>query len=97
MFGSLCPSCGQYQVQVDGGSTYTYNASNVINQTAQILFAGSNYGEGTHVLTVTKSDPDGNKALIVDHVETESTTSTATSNDTSRSVLMHDMKNIREF
>ncbi|KAI5123650.1 hypothetical protein M0805_001683 [Coniferiporia weirii] len=77
VFGSIGPSCGFYDVQMDDGVATTYNATRQVDETSQLLYYGVNLGPGQHVVRITNSRTDSgdsvNHTLSIDHAEVVTT------------------------
>lgn len=55
IYGSMGPSCGFYDVQIDGGAVATYNATRNTTTSDQLIFFGSNFGSGDHTIQITNN------------------------------------------
>lgn len=76
IFGSIGVACGDFNVEIDGGTSKTYNASRYQNLTSQLLFAGGNLGSGQHTLKLTNGQSNTG-ALVLDHSVSYTTMSTS--------------------
>ena len=70
LFGTSGPSNGQYSVQLDGGQTVTYNATNAYpTNYGVVIYHADNLGSGSHQIVLTNLPAISDQILAVDYAQ----------------------------
>jgi hypothetical protein len=80
LFGTSGPSNGPYSVQLDGGPTVQYNASNAYPTNYGVtIYHADNLGPGTHQIVLTNLPDTSSQYVTIDYAQLWTIASTSTS------------------
>ena len=75
LFGTSGPSNGPYSVQLDGGNSVTYNATNAYPTNYGVtIYHADNLGPGTHQIVLTNLPAASGQYLTIDYAQLWTTT-----------------------
>ena len=75
LFGTSGPSNGPYSVQLDGGNSITYNATNAYPTNYGVtIYHADNLGPGTHQIVLTNLPAASGQYLTIDYAQLWTTT-----------------------
>lgn len=70
LFGASGPSNGPYSVQLDGGKSETYNATNAYPTNYGVtIYHADNLGPGTHQIILTNLPATSGQYLTIDYAQ----------------------------